>query len=50
MEAEVLGLIEDGGRVVGVRLADGRELRAGKLVLMTDGRASLVRQARACSR
>jgi 2-polyprenyl-6-methoxyphenol hydroxylase-like FAD-dependent oxidoreductase len=44
MEAEVTGLVEDGARVVGVRLADGRELRAGKLVLMTDGRGSLVRQ------
>ncbi|MBO9698551.1 MAG: FAD-dependent oxidoreductase, partial [Sphingopyxis sp.] len=44
MEAEVTGLVEDGGRVAGVRLADGRELRAGKLVLMTDGRASLVRR------
>ena len=37
MEAEVTGLIEDGDRVAGVRLADGRELRAGKLVLMADG-------------
>ncbi|KRA84582.1 monooxygenase [Altererythrobacter sp. Root672] len=44
MEAEVTGLVEENGCVVGVRLADGRELRAGKLVLMTDGRGSLVRQ------
>lgn len=44
MEAEVTGLIEDGDRVAGVRLADGRELRAGKLVLMADGRSSLVRR------
>jgi len=44
MEAEVAGLIEDHGRVAGVRLTDGRELLAGKLVLMTDGRSSLVRQ------
>ena len=44
MGAEVVGLIEDGARVAGVRLKDGRELRAGKLVLMTDGRASLVRR------
>ncbi|WP_338027962.1 FAD-dependent oxidoreductase [Croceibacterium selenioxidans] len=44
MEAEVTGLVEENDRVVGVRLADGRELRAGKLVLMTDGRGSLVRQ------
>ena len=27
-----------------MRLADGREMRAGKLVLMTDGRSSLVRK------
>ena len=44
MEAEVAGLIDEAGRIAGVRLADGRELRAGKLVLMTDGRASLVRR------
>jgi 2-polyprenyl-6-methoxyphenol hydroxylase-like FAD-dependent oxidoreductase len=44
MEAEVTGLTERDGRITGVRLKDGRELAAGKLVLMTDGRASLVRQ------
>jgi 2-polyprenyl-6-methoxyphenol hydroxylase-like FAD-dependent oxidoreductase len=44
MEAEVDELVEEGGRVVGVRLTDGGELRAGKLVLMTDGRSSLVRR------
>jgi len=44
MEAEVTGFVEDGARIAGVRLADGRELRAGKLVLMTDGRGSLVRE------
>jgi 2-polyprenyl-6-methoxyphenol hydroxylase-like FAD-dependent oxidoreductase len=44
MEAEVAGFVEEGTRIAGVRLADGRELRAGKLVLMTDGRGSLVRQ------
>jgi 2-polyprenyl-6-methoxyphenol hydroxylase-like FAD-dependent oxidoreductase len=44
MEAEVTGLIEDGEGVAGARLEDGRDLRAGKLVLMTDGRASLVRR------
>jgi 2-polyprenyl-6-methoxyphenol hydroxylase-like FAD-dependent oxidoreductase len=44
MEAEVTGLVEHGARVAGVSLADGRELTAGKLVLMTDGRASLVRR------
>ncbi len=44
MEAEVAGLIEGNGRIEGVRLADGRVLRAGKLVLMADGRSSLVRR------
>jgi 2-polyprenyl-6-methoxyphenol hydroxylase-like FAD-dependent oxidoreductase len=44
MEAEVTGLIEEGERIVGVRLADGSELRAGKLMLMADGRSSLVRR------
>jgi 2-polyprenyl-6-methoxyphenol hydroxylase-like FAD-dependent oxidoreductase len=44
MEAEVAGLVEEDGRVAGVRLADGRELKAGKLVLMADGRSSLVRK------
>jgi 2-polyprenyl-6-methoxyphenol hydroxylase-like FAD-dependent oxidoreductase len=43
MEAEVTGLVEEKGRIQGVRLANGREMRAGKLVLMTDGRSSLVR-------
>jgi 2-polyprenyl-6-methoxyphenol hydroxylase-like FAD-dependent oxidoreductase len=44
MEAEVTGLLEDDGRIAGVRLMDGRALRADKLVLMTDGRSSLVRR------
>src|SRR5688572_20328077 len=44
MEAEATGFLEERGRITGVRLADGRELAAGKLVLMTDGRASLVRK------
>ncbi len=44
MEAEVTGFVEEKGRIEGVRLADGREIRAGKLVLMTDGRSSLVRK------
>ena len=43
MEAEVTDFIEEAGRVAGVRLANGRRLRAGKLVLMADGRSSLVR-------
>lgn len=44
MEAEVSGFIEEQGRIAGVRLADGRELRSGKLVVMADGRGSLVRK------
>jgi 2-polyprenyl-6-methoxyphenol hydroxylase-like FAD-dependent oxidoreductase len=44
MEAEVTALLDDGGRICGVRLADGRDMRAGKLVLMADGRSSLVRK------
>lgn len=44
MEAPVAGLVEADGRVVGVRLASGEELRAGRLVIMADGRDSLVRQ------
>jgi len=43
MNAEVVGLIEEAGRIVGVRIADGRELLAGRLVMMADGRSSLVR-------
>ena len=44
MEAEVTGFLEQGGRVTGVRLADGEELRAGKLVVACDGRDSVVRK------
>ncbi len=44
MEAEVTGFVEEGERIAGVRLKDGRELRAGKLVIMADGRSSLVRR------
>lgn len=44
MEAEVAGFLEESDRIAGVRLKDGRELRAGKLVLMADGRSSLVRR------
>lgn len=44
MEAEVDRLIEENGRVEGLQLTDGRGLRAGKLVLMADGRSSLVRR------
>ena len=44
MEAEATGFVEESGRVAGIRLSDGRELRAAKLVLMADGRSSLVRK------
>jgi 2-polyprenyl-6-methoxyphenol hydroxylase-like FAD-dependent oxidoreductase len=43
MQAPVTGFIEEAGRIAGVRLASGEELRAGKLVLACDGRDSLVR-------
>jgi 2-polyprenyl-6-methoxyphenol hydroxylase-like FAD-dependent oxidoreductase len=43
MNASVEGLVESGGRVCGVTLADGSRLHAGKLVIMADGRASPVR-------
>ncbi|MFL6734446.1 MAG: FAD-dependent oxidoreductase, partial [Sphingomicrobium sp.] len=43
MEASVASFIEEAGRVSGVRLADGRELRA-KLVIAADGRSSIVRR------
>ena len=42
METSVVGFIEVGGRVAGVRLKDGREIRAG-LTIASDGRTSLVR-------
>jgi len=43
MEAQVIDFIEERGKVVGVRLKDGRELRA-PLTLAADGRTSIVRQ------
>jgi 2-polyprenyl-6-methoxyphenol hydroxylase-like FAD-dependent oxidoreductase len=42
MSAPVAGFIEERGRVAGVRLEDGRELRA-RLTIAADGRASIVR-------
>ena len=42
MEAAVAGFIEEAGRVAGVRLADGREIRA-RLTIAADGRSSIVR-------
>lgn len=44
MEAPVAGFVEQGGRIVGVRLASGEELRAGRLVIAADGRDSVVRR------
>jgi 2-polyprenyl-6-methoxyphenol hydroxylase-like FAD-dependent oxidoreductase len=43
MEASVDSCIEEGGKVVGAHLHDGRELRA-PLTIAADGRASIVRQ------
>lgn len=42
MNAPATGFIEQGGRVAGVRLEDGRKLRS-RLVIAADGRASIVR-------
>ena len=42
METPVESFVEEGWRVIGVRLADGRELRA-PLTIAADGRASIVR-------
>jgi 2-polyprenyl-6-methoxyphenol hydroxylase-like FAD-dependent oxidoreductase len=42
MCAPVAGFVEEGGRVAGVRLEDGRERRA-RLTLAADGRGSIVR-------
>jgi 2-polyprenyl-6-methoxyphenol hydroxylase-like FAD-dependent oxidoreductase len=42
MEAEVTGFVEDGRRVSGIRLADGREQRA-RLTIAADGRSSIIR-------
>ncbi|HUP67791.1 MAG TPA: FAD-dependent oxidoreductase [Sphingomicrobium sp.] len=42
MEQPVTSFVEEQGKVTGVRLADGRDLRA-KLVIAADGRASIAR-------
>lgn len=44
LNAETTGLVEAHGRVAGVALADGRRIAARKLVIMADGRGSLVRR------
>ena len=43
MESPVAGFLEEQGRVAGVRLVDGRELRA-TLTIAADGRSSLARK------
>ncbi|MBW8783198.1 MAG: FAD-dependent oxidoreductase [Novosphingobium sp.] len=45
MKAPVASFLQVGGRIVGVRLEDGEELRAATLVIAADGRDSLVRGA-----
>jgi 2-polyprenyl-6-methoxyphenol hydroxylase-like FAD-dependent oxidoreductase len=44
MVADVTRLAGGDGRITGVVLADGCEIEAGKLVIMADGRASIVRR------
>jgi 2-polyprenyl-6-methoxyphenol hydroxylase-like FAD-dependent oxidoreductase len=44
MEAPVEKFLEEGGRIAGLRLKDGREIRA-RLTIAADGRDSLVREA-----
>ncbi len=46
MNAEAADIVEDGGRVSGVRLADGSSLTA-RLVIAADGRGSALRKAAA---
>jgi len=46
MEAEAIGLLEEAGRVQGVRLADGGTIGAD-LVIAADGRGSVLRSAAA---
>jgi 2-polyprenyl-6-methoxyphenol hydroxylase-like FAD-dependent oxidoreductase len=45
MNAEAVGLIEEHGRIAGVRLADGGEARARLLTIAADGRSSVLRAA-----
>ncbi|HSQ99911.1 MAG TPA: FAD-dependent oxidoreductase [Sphingomicrobium sp.] len=44
MEAPVASFVEEGGRIVGVRLDDGEELRSN-LTIAADGRTSIVRSS-----
>jgi 2-polyprenyl-6-methoxyphenol hydroxylase-like FAD-dependent oxidoreductase len=43
MNAEAVDLLTERGRVVGARLADGREIRPRLLTIAADGRGSIVR-------
>src|ERR1043166_6512435 len=43
MNSEAVALIEEGGRIAGVRLAGGREARARRLTIAADGRGSILR-------
>jgi 2-polyprenyl-6-methoxyphenol hydroxylase-like FAD-dependent oxidoreductase len=45
MNAEAVGLIEEHGRIAGVRLAGGGEARARLLTIAADGRSSVLRAA-----
>jgi 2-polyprenyl-6-methoxyphenol hydroxylase-like FAD-dependent oxidoreductase len=45
MNCESVGLMEEQGRIIGVRLEDGSEVRANKLVIAADGRGSVLRAA-----
>jgi 2-polyprenyl-6-methoxyphenol hydroxylase-like FAD-dependent oxidoreductase len=44
MDAGVSALLQDQGRIAGVRLTDGREIHPRLLTIMADGRGSLVRR------
>ena len=43
MSSEATDLLEAGGRIVGVRLGDGGEIRARRLTIAADGRGSVLR-------
>jgi 2-polyprenyl-6-methoxyphenol hydroxylase-like FAD-dependent oxidoreductase len=43
MNAEAVDLLSEQGRIVGVRLGDGREIRPRLLTIAADGRGSIVR-------
>lgn len=44
LNAGVTRLLDDGQRITGVELSDGRTISAGKLVIAADGRSSIVRR------